>query len=280
MDLGLADKTVMITGASGGIGRALAGAFAAEGARVSLFARTRTHALEEWVDRQSWRERARVIQADVRVPDEVDAAVDGHVERSGRFDVGVVNAGVWPPESVRLAELSVERVRAVLEVNLFGAIWSARAFLRALERAGPRTDREGACLVFIGSTAGRFGEQGHAAYAASKAALRGLVLTLKNEIVQVDPHGRVNLVEPGWTVTDMTRRALADEQAVRRSVRTMALRRLAAPEDIASTVLALTSSATARHVTGEILTVAGGMEGRLLWSTGEVDVDAIRRAVE
>jgi len=280
MDLGLADRAVMITGASGGIGRALASAFAAEGARVALFAWNRTHELEGWVDRQPWRDRARVIRADVRVPDEVDAAVDRLVEHGGRLDVGVVNAGVWPPESVPLSEQSVERIRSVLDVNLLGAIWSARAFLRALERSGPRADCDGASLVFIGSTAGRFGEQGHAAYAASKAALRGLVLTLKNEIVEVAPRGRVNLVEPGWTVTDMTRRALGDEQTVCRSIRTMALRRLAAPEDIASTVLALTSSATARHVTGEILTVAGGMEGRILWSAGEVDVDAIRREAE
>jgi 3-oxoacyl-[acyl-carrier protein] reductase len=280
MDLRLADKTVMITGASGGIGRAIAGVFAQEGAQLALFARTRAPELEGWVGRQAFRDRARVVRADVRVPEEIDAAVDRIVERSGRLDVGVINAGIWHAESVRLADLPVERVRSVVDTNLLGAMWSARAFLRALERTGPRGGGDGANLVFIGSTAGRFGERGHAAYAASKAALRGLVLTLKNEIVEVDPHGRVNLVEPGWTVTEMTRGALGDEQAVRTAVRTMAIRRVATPADIASTVLALASPATARHVTGEILTVAGGMEGRLLWSAGEVDVDAIRREAE
>ena len=60
---------------------------------------------------------------------------------------------------------------------------------------------DGASIVFTGSTAGRFGEAGHVAYAAAKSALRGLVATLKNEIVAIDPKGRVNGVEPGWTLT-------------------------------------------------------------------------------
>ena len=118
-------------------------------------------------------------------------------------------------------------------------------------------------VLFIGSTSGRFGERGHAEYSASKSALRGLTLSLKNEIVDLDPRGRVNLVEPGWTVTEMTKDALKDDAMLARSLATMPLKRVATPDDIADAVLWL-SSPRARHVSGEVVTVAGGMEGRLL----------------
>ncbi|MBN2490901.1 MAG: SDR family oxidoreductase [Planctomycetes bacterium] len=278
MDLELSGRTVLITGASGGIGRAIAAAFAAEGARVALHARRQAAALADWVARQTWRDRALVVQADVRAPAELDAAVDEVLERWHRLDACIVNAGVWVAEPVALVRLPEERVRTVVETNLLGAIWSARAFLRALARTGPRPDGGGAALVFIGSTAGRFGERGHVEYAASKAALRGVVLTLKNEIVEIDPRGRVNLVEPGWTVTEMTQGVLGDEAVVKRAASTMPLRRFASAHDIAAATLVLVSEVTARHVSGEFLTVAGGMEGRILWVADEIDAAALRGA--
>src|SRR5262249_1050613 len=121
----------------------------------------------------------------------------------GRVDVCVVNAGVWPPDALPADALPEARVREVIDTNLLGALWTARAFLSTLRKSGPRADGAGASLIFIGSTAGRFGEAGHAEYAASKAALRGLVLTLKNEIVLADPWARVNLVDPGWALPPM-----------------------------------------------------------------------------
>ena len=136
-------------------------------------------------------------------PAALDEAMRAGERAFGRVDVCVANAGIWPAEALLLHELPEARIREVLEVNLLGAIWTARAFFASLARTGPRADGRGAALIFIGSTAGHFGEKGHVEYAASKAALRGLLLTLKNEIVALDPRGRVNLVEPGWTVTPM-----------------------------------------------------------------------------
>jgi 3-oxoacyl-[acyl-carrier protein] reductase len=242
------DKLCCITGASGGIGRALAEAFAARGARLLLLAHRNADALA------AWRGRARIAVADVRDPAALDAAMAGE-----RIDICIANAGIFPSRDVGVHDLPDARIREVLDVNLLGSLFTARAFFRNLQ-AHPGRD---AALVFIGSTSARFGERGHAEYSASKAGLYGLLRSLKNEIVDLDPTGRVNLVEPGWTLTDMAKMAI-DDGTVSRALRTMPLRRVAAPEDIAEVVTFLASTA-ARHVTGEILTVAGGMEGRVRW---------------
>jgi len=280
MELGLKDKVALVTGASGGIGRALIEAFAAEGARLVLVGGSRTPELEAFVAAQAWNARALCVQADVAQAHEVDAAFARGVARFGRIDIAVANAGKWPKPSQRLDEASVERIRGALDANLFGSIWTARAFLASLARCGPRADGHGASLVFIGSTAGRFGERGHADYAASKAALRGLMLSLKNEIVAIDPYARVNMVEPGWTVTHMVREELQTPGVIENVARTMALRQLARAADIARSVLFLSSPLAARHISGETVTVAGGMEGRSLWRAGEVDESAVRARLQ
>ncbi len=277
MDLRLADKTVLVTGASGGIGRALVEEFAAEGARVALHGHTHADEMRAWACGQPWADRSLCVTADVRSAAEVEAAVDEVIAAWGRLDIAVANAGAWPPDDARLDTIDPARFRNTIEINLLGAAWTARAFLRALERSGPREDGDGAALTFIGSTAGRFGERGHSDYAAAKAGLVGLTQSLKNEIVLLDPFARVNLVEPGWTVTHMARPALDVPGNVEKVVRTMALRRLARAQDIARTVLALSSPVLSRHVTGQTVTVAGGMEGRTLWESDDLDEDAIRR---
>ncbi len=280
MDLGLADTTVLITGAGGGIGRALAEEFAVEGSRLALHGRSSFRAIGESILRRGWRDRAIALPGDVTRPAEMEDLLARAAARFGRVDVVVANAGVWPPEDLRLDQQGEERLRRTIEVNLLGAIWTARAFFRCLARTGPRSDGRGACLIFIGSTAGRFGERGHVDYSAAKAGLYGLVRSLKNEIVALDPYGRVNMVEPGWTVTEMARESLAAPEAVRDVLRTTPVRQLARPRDIARAVVFLASPRAARHITGEIVTVAGGMEGRVQWSPEEIDPDAVRRRLD
>ncbi|MCE9636760.1 MAG: SDR family oxidoreductase [Planctomycetes bacterium] len=276
MDLALADKVVLVTGASGALGRATAAAFAAEGARVALHGHSDAESMDDWVLAQPWRERSMTVVADVRSPDEMDRALDEVRVAWGRVDVCVANAGRWPLEDQRLDECSPERIRETVEVNLLGSMWTARSFMSCLARTGPRADDHGASLVFIGSTAGRFGERLHADYAAAKAGLVGLARSLKNEIVRIDPFARVNVVEPGWTIGHKPKPALDRPGVITRVVRTMALRQIGRAEDIARAVVILSSPAASRHVTGEVLTVAGGMEGRLLWDESEVDEAAVR----
>jgi 3-oxoacyl-[acyl-carrier protein] reductase len=255
MDLGLNGRVALVTGASGGIGRAVATAFAAEGARVVAHGFRGHDTLAGWCDPLG----ITTVSGDLRDPDATDRLFDEVLARHGRIDAVVANAGRWPEPALRLHETPVESLRATLDDNLWTAIHTARSFLRTLV-PGP----DGASIVFTGSTAGRFGEAGHVAYATSKGALHALVATLKNEIVTIDPRGRCNGVEPGWTVTPAVAHVVGPA-LVERATRTMPLRRLADPDDIARAVLFLSSPTAARHVSGEWITVAGGMEGRLLW---------------
>ena len=276
MDAGLDGLSVLITGASGGIGLALAHAFADEGANLLLHSHSKRGTLDALVAEQGWAERARVGEADVRDAEGLEPLLAAGREAFGRVDVAIVNAGIWPPASVRLDELEPERIREVLDVNLLGAIYTCRSFVRSLATSGARADGRGASLCLIGSTAGRFGEAGHLPYAVTKAGLHGLMRSLKNELPALDPYARVNLVEPGWTVTPMAEAALEEPGAIAKVCATMPLRQLARPVDIARAVVFMSSPTLARHVSGEVLTVAGGMEGRQLWTPDAVDDDAVR----
>ncbi len=280
MDLGLHDMAVMVTGASGGIGRAVAEVLAAEGCRVALHAGRQGDALEAWRRAQPWAERAVVVRADVSDSEAVDAAWAEAEAALGRIDLAVANAGVWPPEALALHELPPARLRDTLAVNLMGAAWTARAWMASLARLGPRADGRGAAWIGVGSTAGRFGEAGHADYAMSKAGLHGLMCSLKNEVVHLDPYARVNVVSPGWTVTEMARAALDEPGAVEGVLRTMPVRQLARPVDVARVIATLLSPAVSRHVSGENVTVAGGMEGRVQWDVAEIDAAAVRARLD
>jgi 3-oxoacyl-[acyl-carrier protein] reductase len=238
MNLGLAGKRALVTGASGGIGQAVARELAAEGVEVVAHYHRNREAAEAL--------GGLAVGADLRD----EAQVEALFAAAGPLDLCVANAGVWPSEDVPVAELPLERWRATIDGNLTATFLTCRGF--ALQR--------GDALVLIGSTAGRFGEAGHADYAAAKAAIgHGLLLSLKNEMAPA----RVNVVAPGWTVSPMTEASLTDE-LVDRVTATMPLRKVARTEDIARTVAFLLSDRAAGHVTGEVVTVAGGMEGRLL----------------
>jgi 3-oxoacyl-[acyl-carrier protein] reductase len=272
VDLGLKGRAAFVTGASGGIGRAIAEAFAAEGCNVICHAFRGAEALKAWLGGRPWKERGLLVAADARRPAELEGALWEACRRFGRVDICVANAGTRPDRSARLDEAPEERIRATVESNLLASAFTARAFLASLAR----TPGDGSALLFIGSTAATFGERGYADYAMAKAGLLGLMLTLKNEIVALDPRGRVNLLVPGWTATHVDRPALRDLDLVRRAAQTMPLRQIARADDIARAAVWLCSPA-ARHVSGQALTIAGGMEGRVLWQPGEVDPEAIRR---
>ena len=255
METGLNGQGILVTGASGGIGAACARAFAAEGARVAVhYHRGEERAREVAAEIGG----APVVRGDLTDELEVQRLFEETRSALGRIDVCAAVAGVWPSQDEPVWELALERWERTLRQNLTCAFLTARGFLRELERTGHGS------LVLVGSTAGLVGEAGHADYAAAKSAVTGgLLLSLKNEIVRIAPRGRVNAVAPGWTETPMTR-GHVDPERVRRISRTMALRKVARPEDVARQVVVLASDELSGHVTGQVVTVAGGMEGRVV----------------
>ena len=253
VETGLAGKGVLVTGASGGIGAACARLFAVEGANVLVHyhrGEERARAVSAEIG------GAPIAQADLTVEADVDRLFEIARETLGSVDVCAAVAGVWPAEDLPVWELPLERWEETMRQNLTATFLTAKAFLREVARTGHGS------LVLVGSTAGRFGEAGHADYAAAKSALQGgLLLSMKNEVTRIAPLARVNAVAPGWTESAMTR-GKVDPEAVRRISRTMALRKVGQPDDVAAQVVVLASDVLSGHITGQVVTVAGGMEGR------------------
>jgi 3-oxoacyl-[acyl-carrier protein] reductase len=251
MELGLEGAGVLVTGASGGIGAATARTLAGEGARVAVHYHSNAAAAEALAGRIG----GVALQADLRDEAAADALVPAAVDALGRLDACVANAGTWDPEDVPVARMPLSRWQATLDANLTATFLTARAYLRHVDAAGTGS------LVLVSSTSGLFGEAGHADYSAAKAAIaHGLLLSLKNEAA---PRARVNVVAPGWTLTPMTERELTDE-TIARVTATMALPKVATAEDVARAIAFLCSPLASSHVTGQVIAVAGGMEGRLL----------------
>lgn len=272
MDTGLKGRTVLITGASGGIGSAMAKAFAQEGARLVLQYRSglrRARTLE----RELRDNEVLLVRADLARETDARKLLAQAVRRFGRIDTVVANAGSWETRDVPLNRMGAKQWHKTIDGILSTTFHTVREFLRVVAR-----QRQGN-LVLVGSTAAVFGEAGHADYAAAKAAIAyGLTRSLKNEIVRLAPHtrnycgGRVNCVCPGWTIVPRLATKLGEQNLLRKVIATMALPQLARPEDIANAAVLLSSDKLSRHITGEILVLAGGMEGRNLWGANEIDL--------
>ncbi len=241
-------KTALVTGASRGIGRAVAIALARGGASVALNYAGNEAAAQEALRlvTEAGAPRAKVYRFDVADPAACAAAVESVIADLGGLDVLVNNAGIAVDQLVM--RLKDEDWNRQLQVNLTGAFNLIRAVTRPMMKA-----RRGA-IVNLTSVVGEMGNPGQAAYAATKAGLIGLTKSVARELASRNI--RVNAVAPGFVDTDMT--AALPEAAKQKLMEMIPLARLGRAEDVASAVAFLASD-EASYVTGEVLRVNGGM---------------------
>lgn len=242
----LTGRTALITGASRGIGRAAALLLARQGARVVLAARN-----EELLEEVAGAVRAgggeaHAMALDLGHHESIPAAVRGLPSEFAAVDILVNNAGITADNL--LARMTLEQWQRVLDVNLTGAFVLTKALVRGMMR------RRHGRVVSVSSVAGVVGNAGQANYAASKAGLIGFSKSLARELLSRGI--TVNVVAPGFIETDMT--AALPDGAGERFLEQHGLMRLGTVEDIAAAVLYLASD-EASYVTGEVLSVSGGM---------------------
>lgn len=201
----LAGKVTLITGAGRGIGRAVALAYAREGARLALCSRTKTELSSTAAELGRLGVEVLALPADVSQPDQVAAFVDNAVAKLGRLDVLVNNAGVAHPEA-SLLELSLREWDRVLAINLRGAYLVARAVIPHMVR------QKGGSVINVSSWLGRDALTGWGAYGVSKWGLEGLTRYLALELKP--SRVRVNSVSPGYVATKMTNYGGAKPESV------------------------------------------------------------------
>ena len=254
MDTGLSGKVVLVTGGAGGIGQSICRHFAKEGALVAVHFHTSSDAAELLA-----KEIGGIsVGADLRKSNEAEKMVTEVVSRLGGLDICVANSGNYPTVPRPLWEINEERWSSTILSNLGVTSNTSRSFLSHASKVGIGS------LVLVGSTAGVYGEAGHSDYAAAKGAITtGLLLSLKNEVSSLGSV-RVNAVAPGWTLTDKKVKSGLDERALERATSTMALKKIATPDDVAMAIVTLSSDVVSGHITGQVIEIAGGMEGRIV----------------
>ena len=241
-------KVALVTGASRGIGRAVAVTLGRGGASVAL-----NYAANEAAAAEALREvqeagapRARLFRFDVADPAACAAAVEALVGEWGGLHVLVNNAGVALDQLVM--RIKDEEWNRQLQVNLTGAFNLVRAAAR------PMMKQRGGAIVNLSSVVGEMGNAGQAAYAATKAGLIGLTKAVARELAS--RHVRVNAVAPGYVDTDMTQ--ALPEAARAKLLELIPLARMGTAQDVADAV-AFLASEQASYLTGEVLRVNGGM---------------------
>lgn len=237
-------SVVLITGAGTGIGRSMARAFLEQGATVAVIGRTE-RALREAVDGHP-ADRVLVLSADLTEAGAVDAAVDAAVDRFGRLDVVIANAGTSEPSDIgTFDDAAWERIRSI---NLDAMIALARA-------TTPHLRESRGNFLAISSISGLRGEWGMFAYNATKAAVNVMVQSLALDLGSSGV--RVNAIAPAFTVSRLTQERLDDAVFSERLLDRIALGRVAQPDDIARVAL-FVASPDAGYLTGAIIPVDGG----------------------
>jgi 3-oxoacyl-[acyl-carrier protein] reductase len=241
----LSGRVALVTGASRGIGRAIAVRLAAQGATVVAAARERNAAAT--VDEiAAAGGKANVASVDVSDAAAIDALVAGTLERHGKIDILVNNAGIAKDQL--MLRMKREDWDAVIATNLTAAFALTQAVLKPMIR------QKSGRIICISSVVGQSGNAGQANYAASKAGLIGFAKAVAQEVASRNI--TVNVVAPGLIETDMTRAITEDARG--EWAAKIPLKRLGTPDDIAAAVCFLASH-EASYITGQVLAVNGGM---------------------
>lgn len=241
-------NVVLITGALSGIGKATALAFAREGATTIVSGRRDDAGKELEAELRSFGGQAEFIRADVRQEDEIRNLVERVIERFGRLDVAVNNAGV-EGKTGPITEQSPETYAAVFDTNVLGVLLSMKHELRVMLPQGNGS------IINISSTFGRIGAASASLYVASKHAVEGLT---KSAALEGAPFGvRVNAVAPGPIETDMLARFAGSDERKATFASSVPLKRLGHPREIAETILFVASD-KASYISGASIPVNGG----------------------
>lgn len=241
----LRDKVAIVTGASRGIGRAIALALAESGANVVVNYASSSAAAEQVVTEITAQGgQAIALQADVSKAEQVDSLLNAAMEKWNRVEILVNNAGIT--RDSLLLRMKPEDWQAVIDLNLTGVFLCTRAVSKVMLKQ--RSGR----IINIASVAGQMGNPGQANYSAAKAGVIGFTKTVAKELA---PRGiTVNAVAPGFITTDMTSNINADE-----ILKYIPLGRYGQPEEVAGLVRFLAADAAAAYITGQVFNVDGGM---------------------
>jgi 3-oxoacyl-[acyl-carrier protein] reductase len=248
LTVNLSGQTAIVTGASQGLGQAMALTLAKNGARVACVARTVEKLAETVKQIEAAGGVAKAWPCDVSSKESVEKVVDGVVDEWGKLDILVNNAGVT--RDTLLARMSDQQWNEVITTNLTGTFLFCRAAYMHMMRA--RYGR----IINISSVTGLMGNAGQVNYSASKAGIIGMTRSLSRELA-----GRgvtINAVAPGFIESEMTK--VLGDAILSKAKETIPAKRLGRPEDVAACVLFL-ASPDAGYVTGTTLTVDGGMTG-------------------
>lgn len=246
----LLDKVALVTGASSGIGKAIATRFAAEGARVVINHRPTPQDERAAHDLAGQLGAAAIaIAADVTRRDQVEHMLAGTIERFGRLDIAVNNAGIEIKKA--FVDVTDEDWARVVAVNLYGGFVVSQIAARRMIEQG-----QGGKLIFISSVHEDIPFPGYAAYCASKGGVRML---MRNLALELAPHGiSANSIAPGAIATPINQAVLDDPAALRNAISEIPVGRFGRPEEVASVAVFLASD-EAQYVTGSSYFVDGGL---------------------